>query len=64
MNRTKVFSIRFEPQEYKTLDNLARETGRSKGGVVRRLIKLAELPEAKRLLGTEPNPQAAQSCKT
>ncbi|MBT7082544.1 MAG: hypothetical protein HN929_13975 [Chloroflexi bacterium] len=43
------------PQELATLDQLALAAGRTKAATVRRLLTLAETPEARRLLGEPPN---------
>jgi hypothetical protein len=53
--KNKLFTIRMNPQELETLDQLARSAGRTKAATVRRLLSLAETPEARRLLGEPTN---------
>ena len=57
------FSLVLGPAERTALIRLAEESGRTPASVLRRLISLADLPEARRLLGLpadEPEPQAAE----
>ena len=51
---TDFFTLRLPPTEWAALDRLAKDTGRSKGAVIRRLLALAGLPEGRRLLGELP----------
>lgn len=44
-------TVTLSPQESAKLKNLAEQTERSQGGVIRRLLGLADLPEGRRLLG-------------
>ena len=53
--KNKQVNIRLTPQELATLDQLARSAGRTKAATVRRLLTLAETPEARRLLGEPTN---------
>lgn len=50
-SKTATWSIRLDPAEREALERLARESGRTPAGVVRRLLTLAELPEARAILG-------------
>ena len=51
---TDYFTVILKPAELPALDRLAKDTGRSKGAVIRRLLTLAGLPEGRRLLGELP----------
>ena len=50
-NQKTTFSVELDALEASKLEKIALETSRSKGAVVRRLLSLADLPEAKILLG-------------
>lgn len=52
----KVFTLRLSKAESDRLASLARQTGRSQGATIRRLLLLADLPAARALLG-DPQPQ-------
>lgn len=53
MNKPKqnFFCIRLQPAERRELDRLAKTTGRSRGGVIRRLILLASTEAGQEALG-------------
>ena len=54
MEHDHSFTVRMKTTEMKRLQDLANQTGRSRGAVVRRLLILAETPEARQLLGEPP----------
>lgn len=57
IQQNNIFAVRLQPVQLATLARLARETDRSKGAIIRRLLDLAEvLPEARQLLG-DPDPK-------
>ena len=47
---TNLFTIRLKEDELIKLTVLAKEQGRSKGAIMRRLLAIADLPEARRLI--------------
>ena len=57
---TDYFTVRLKPAELEKLDRLAKESERSKGAVIRRLLAIAELPETKRLLESSPAGKSEQ----
>ena len=53
--KDKQVNIRMTHQELATIEQLAQSAGRTKADTVRRLLILAETPEARRLLGEPTN---------
>ena len=53
MRKTNFFTVKLPDADLARLESLAKETDRSKGAVVRQLLKLADIPEARQLLGTQ-----------
>ena len=53
--KNKQVNIRLTPEELAAIEQLARSAGRTKADTVRRLLILAETPEARRLLGEPTN---------
>jgi len=47
------FTVRLTPAERAKLQKLADESGRKPGNVLRRLLGLSDLPEARRILGLQ-----------
>jgi hypothetical protein len=58
------FTIRLKPAEAEKLAALAKETARSRGAVIRQLLKLADLPEARRILGVPLENEIKQNQET
>jgi|APSaa5957512622_1039677.scaffolds.fasta_scaffold124748_2 hypothetical protein len=50
-SENKIFSIRMNPRELAALNRLAKTTGRTKAATVRRLLAMADQPDARRWLG-------------
>lgn len=51
-------TIRLHASELARLDRLAKMGDRNRSSVIRRLLNLADIPEARRLLGiTDPKPE-------
>ncbi len=48
------FTVRMSEQEIAKLTQLAKLSGRSKGGVIKRLLSLSDLPVALEALGLDP----------
>lgn len=59
---SKMFSFRCTPHEATRLESLARQTGRNRSEVLRRLIFLADIPAAVQLLG-EMRPEEVPEVK-
>lgn len=53
--KKRMISFRLDPPDVARLNTLARQTGRNRSEVLRRLILLAEHPEAVLLLGRKHN---------
>jgi predicted DNA-binding protein len=59
-----IFSVRLSDRERERLQQIAKESGRSKGSVVKRLLELTDIPEVQRLLGIREgvkSPDAAEN---
>jgi hypothetical protein len=54
MEHDHSFTVRMKTIEMERLRDLANQTGRSRGAVMRRLLSLAETPEGRRVLGEPP----------
>jgi len=58
-----VTSVRLGEEDRAKLKRIAKDSGRSQSNVIRKLLELADTPEARRLLGIREsvNPNAAQN---
>ena len=58
-----IFSVRLTDKEREKLEKIAKETDRSQGSVIRRLLELADCPEGRLLLGIREsvNPNATEN---